>query len=65
MNKEPEVLTTEEAADFLRLSPYGVRDLARRKVLPGRKVGRDWRFYRADLVAWLRGKEGGEHQREE
>jgi excisionase family DNA binding protein len=54
---EYEVLTTDEAAEFLRLSPYAVRDLARRKVLPGRKVGRDWRFYKPDLVAWLRGKE--------
>lgn len=63
MEKEPEVLTATEAAEFLRLSPYGVRDLARRGVLPGRKVGRDWRFWRADLVAWLRGKEGtGHHQ---
>ncbi len=65
MEKEPEVLTTIEAADFLRLSPYAVRDLARRGVLPGRKVGRDWRFYRANLVAWLLCKEGAEqHQGE-
>jgi excisionase family DNA binding protein len=50
---EHEVLTTNEAAEYLRLSPYAVRDLARRKVLPGRKVGRDWRFYKPELVAWL------------
>lgn len=53
---EYEVLTTDEAAEYLRLSPYAVRDLARRQVLPGRKVGRDWRFYKPDLVSWLRGK---------
>jgi excisionase family DNA binding protein len=62
MEKEPEVLTSTEAAEFLRLSPYGVRDLARRGILPGRKVGRDWRFLRTELVAWL--KEGEHHPEE-
>jgi excisionase family DNA binding protein len=62
MEKEQEVLTTTEAAEFLRLTPYGVRALARRGVLPGRKVGRDWRFLRAELVAWL--KEGERHPEE-
>ena len=50
MDKEPEVLTTLEAAEFLRLSPYAVRDLARRRVLPGREVGRGWVFI--GLIWW-------------
>ncbi|MGQ9689384.1 MAG: helix-turn-helix domain-containing protein [Desulfobaccales bacterium] len=57
---EHEVLTVAEAAEFLRLTPYAVRRLARRGVLPGRKLGKEWRFYRPDLVAWLRG--GGPRQ---
>jgi excisionase family DNA binding protein len=48
------VLTTEEAADFLKLTPFTVRDYARRRILPARKVGKAWRFYKPDLVAWLR-----------
>lgn len=48
-------MTAAEAAEFLRLTPYAVRSLARRGVLPGRKVGKEWRFYRPDLVSWLRG----------
>ena len=48
------VLTTEEAAEFLKLTPFTVRDYARRGVLPSRKVGKAWRFYKPDLLAWLR-----------
>jgi excisionase family DNA binding protein len=48
------VLTTEEAAEFLKLTPFTVRDYARRRILPARKVGKGWRFYKPDLVAWLR-----------
>jgi PTS system nitrogen regulatory IIA component len=48
------VLTTEEAAKFLKLTPFTVRDYARRGILPARKVGKGWRFYQPDLLAWLR-----------
>jgi excisionase family DNA binding protein len=34
------VLTTDEAAEFLKLTPYTVRDYARRGILPARKVGK-------------------------
>jgi excisionase family DNA binding protein len=51
---EDQVLTTEEAAKFLKLTPFTVRDYARREILPARKVGKGWRFYKPDLVAWLR-----------
>ncbi len=52
-----EVLTTEEAAAFLRLTPFTLRDYARRGILPARKMGKVWRFYKPDLVAWLRNYE--------
>jgi PTS system nitrogen regulatory IIA component len=52
------VLTTEEAAEFLKLTPFTVRDYARRGILPSRKVGKAWRFYKPDLLAWLRDYEG-------
>ena len=48
------VLTTEEAAAFLKLTSFTVRAYARRKILPARKAGKGWRFYKPDLVAWLR-----------
>jgi excisionase family DNA binding protein len=48
------VLTTKEAAEFLKLSPYTVRNHASRGILPARKVGKGWRFYKPDLLVWLR-----------
>jgi excisionase family DNA binding protein len=54
MAKEPEILTRDEAAELLRLSAYAVRDMARKGILPARKVGRGWRFYKPDVVEWLR-----------
>lgn len=55
MQEAEEVLTAEEAADLLRVSTKTVLALARDGVLPGEKVGRAWRFVRADLLAYLRG----------
>ncbi|MCG2771121.1 MAG: helix-turn-helix domain-containing protein [Desulfobacterales bacterium] len=38
----------------MKLTPFTVRDYARRGILPSRKVGKAWRFYKPDLLAWLR-----------
>ncbi len=59
-----EVLTTEEAAEFLSLTPYTIRDYARKGIIPARKVGKSWRFVKADLLSWLRGKDQGSHEKE-
>ncbi|MFV0318262.1 MAG: helix-turn-helix domain-containing protein [Microthrixaceae bacterium] len=47
------VLTGTEAAELLRVSVKTVLRLARKGDIPGRKVGREWRFARADVLAWL------------
>ena len=48
------VLTTVEAAEFLKLTPFTVRDYAGGESCQARKVGKGWRFYEPDLLAWLR-----------
>jgi len=57
MTEDAEVLTTEEAADFLRVSTKTILTLARQGDLPGEKVGRAWRFLRAELLEYVRGRE--------
>jgi excisionase family DNA binding protein len=42
-----QLLTTEEVARLLRVSHETVRNLAATGALPGRKIGRAWRFPRA------------------
>jgi excisionase family DNA binding protein len=48
-----EVLTAKEAAEFLRVSENTVKAKARAGQLPGAKVGKEWRFRKADLDEWL------------
>lgn len=52
---EDAVLTAEEAADLLRVSTKTLLTMARDGLLPGTKVGRSWRFLRADLLAYVHG----------
>lgn len=48
-----DVLTLEEVAALLKLSPDAVRSRAEEGELPGRRFGKDWRFARMAVLAWL------------
>ena len=56
MLRRMDVLDLNEAADLLRVSERTVRTKAKAGLLPGTKVGRDWRFSRAALLKYLEGK---------
>lgn len=49
----PEVLTIQEAADFLRVSRSTLYKLVQAGKVPGKKVGRHWRFRKKTLENWL------------
>jgi excisionase family DNA binding protein len=51
----PEVLTPAQAAVLLQVDEEAVLALAEEGGLPGRRIGGEWRFARAALVAWLSG----------
>src|SRR6185312_7050317 len=46
----------QEAAKLLRLSPSALMRKARRGIVPGAKVGREWVFVQADLIELVRQK---------
>ena len=58
-----DLLTAEQAAAILQLSPKTIKDWLRAGKLPGCKIGRVWRIKEADLEAFvqasriLRGRE--------
>lgn len=52
-----EVLTLQEAAALLEVSPDAVRELCGAGGLPGRDVGGEWRFARTALLEWLAGRD--------
>ena len=47
------ILTVAEAARYIRVSTKTMRQLARDGKVPGKKVGREWRFLRSALEAWI------------
>lgn len=56
MARKDEILTLEELAAFLKLSKSSLyKQLAQGKI-PGQKIGRHWRFSRAAIDEWLRGR---------
>lgn len=53
VNTTREVLTVKQVAEFLQVSTDMVYRLAARGELPGRKVGRIWRFTRTAIEDYL------------
>lgn len=49
----PEVMTLVEAARFLRVSERTLGQLAKDQRAPHTRVGNQFRFSRAQLLAWL------------
>jgi excisionase family DNA binding protein len=58
-----DVLTLEEAAGLLKLSADAVRSRAEEGDLPGRRFGKEWRFARTALLAWLANGDRGKRRR--
>lgn len=51
------VLTIEELADYLKLSPETVLLQATQGRLPGRKIADNWRFLKDAIDDWLRSQD--------
>jgi excisionase family DNA binding protein len=50
-------MNVEQVADLLQLERKLVLELAEAGRIPGRKLGKDWRFSRTAVIAWLAGPE--------
>lgn len=48
-----DVMTLHQTAAYLHLHPVTLRNKARRGEIPAVKLGRQWRFIREELDAWL------------
>ncbi len=53
MADQPEILTPQEAAEFLRVPVLTVQRQAKAGRLPGRRIGKEWRFSRTVLLEWM------------
>ncbi len=54
----PDILTPEEAADYLRVNRETVYRRLRAGKLPGNKIGQQWRIRKHDLNRYLQGPLG-------
>ena len=45
-----EVLTIEEAAEFLKMTPKTIRKMLKEGTIPGSRVGKQWRTTRRALL---------------
>jgi len=57
----PDVLTLPQLAELLQVDEKTVRALATTGDLPGRKIGRYWRFSRQAVLDWLATPERKRH----
>ncbi len=48
-----QVMTSQEAADYLKMHVKTVCRLAKEGKIPAKKVGSEWRFLRTVLDSWL------------
>jgi len=48
-----ELMTVEEVAEYLRVSPKTVYDWAQKGRIPAGKIGNTWRFRRKDVEEWV------------
>lgn len=51
---DDEVMTLEEVAAFLKIGEATIYTLTRDGTLPARKVGREWRYLKSEVLAYLK-----------
>ena len=50
---ENDILTIEEVASYLRLTPQTIYKWAQEKRIPAAKLGKEWRFRKSIIDSWL------------
>ena len=50
MDEKCEILTLDEASKFLKIGKKTLYALVNKGVIPGRKIGREWRFAKWKLI---------------
>ncbi len=48
-----EIMTVDEAAEFLHVAPATVRTQLAARRMPGKRIGKEWRLSRTALLQWL------------
>ncbi len=54
MNHTEEVMTLRQVADYFKVSEMTIHRLTQRGMLPGVKIGRQWRYFRQNIEMIVR-----------
>ncbi len=54
--KNKEILTAKDVAEYLHLHPLTVHKYAREGKIPAFKIGTDWRFHKKYIEKWIKEK---------
>jgi len=49
----PEIMTTQEVADYLKLHPITICKYAAEGAIPAKRIGRVWRFDKDVIDKWI------------
>ena len=52
--KPKDVMTIDELAEYLQISKSSLYKLVKGGAVPGHKIGKNWRFHREAIDAWLK-----------
>lgn len=52
--REEDLLNSRQVAAILDLSPDTVNEFARKNILPAFKKGKQWRFYKRDVLSFTK-----------
>src|SRR5215510_9348336 len=59
MAEDPTFLTTDDVLAYLQVNLRTIYRLVKAGKIPAVRVGRQWRFRKKDIDAWLAGRRGG------
>lgn len=53
MPSDDKIMTLEEVAEYLRLTPQTIYTWAQEKKIPAVKLGKEWRFKQSHIDKWF------------
>lgn len=54
MSEKRDFITLDGLRKLLHISPNTAKQIAESGEIPGRRIGKTWKFYREDVVEWIR-----------
>lgn len=58
-----EIMNLDELVDYLRIPKSTLYKLIQRGSLPGKKIGKQWRFHKEAVDAWILNNTGQNNQK--